>query len=40
MLSFEKLGPYCHYVLFYMNPKTCKFYLIPHMMTFVALKES
>ena len=24
----------------YMNPKACKFYLIPHMMTFVAWKQS
>ena len=23
----------------YMNPKACKFYLIPHMMTFVASKQ-
>ena len=27
-------------VTIYMNPKACKFYLIPHMMTFVAWKQS
>ena len=27
-------------MLFYMNPKACKFYLIPYMMTFVAWSYS
>ena len=30
----------CHYVLFHTNPKTCKFYFIPNMMTLVAWKQS
>ena len=37
ILKSEELS--CHYVLFHTNPKTCKFYLVLHMMIGAAWKQ-
>ena len=40
LFNFKKPRALINYVLFYADSKTPKFYLIPHMMTLVAWKQS